>query len=386
MKTLFGALLTALLAAAAGGVPADTGDQRQQLEVLRSRISALQAHVEAKSGEQGELSRLLEESELRIGEAARNLRRLGVRLERQRARLDQLHTEQQAQSRALAMQRTTLARQVRAAYAMGRQERLKILLNQQNPATFSRVMVYYDYLSRARAQKMQLIRENIRRLEETEDTIVEEQRELAQLHDRRANELAAMQQSQEERRAIVVQLARELKDQRQQLERLQSDERDLQALLRGIEEALADIPVENPQQVAFAGLRGRLPWPAQGRIVGRFGAARLGSLVWDGVMISTPEGREVRAVHHGRVAFADWLRGFGLLLIVDHGDGYMTLYGHNQGLFKEVGDWVEVNEPIALVGTSGGRERAGVYFGIRHQGRPVDPAKWCRRPAGSQVG
>jgi septal ring factor EnvC (AmiA/AmiB activator) len=103
-------------------------------------------------------------------------------------------------------------------------------------------------------------------------------------------------------------------------------------------------------------------------------------------MISAPEGHEVRAVHHGRVAFADWLRGFGLLLIVDHGDGYMTLYGHNQSLFKEVGDWVDVNEPIALVGSSGGRERAGVYFGIRHQGRAVDPTRWCRRPTGGKVG
>jgi septal ring factor EnvC (AmiA/AmiB activator) len=103
-------------------------------------------------------------------------------------------------------------------------------------------------------------------------------------------------------------------------------------------------------------------------------------------MISAPEGREVRAVHHGRVAFADWLRGFGLLMIVDHGDGYMTLYGHNQSLFKEVGDWVGADEAIALVGNSGGRERSGVYFGIRFKGRPVNPTKWCRRLASGKVG
>jgi septal ring factor EnvC (AmiA/AmiB activator) len=112
----------------------------------------------------------------------------------------------------------------------------------------------------------------------------------------------------------------------------------------------------------------------------------VGELRWDGVLISAPEGQEVRAVHHGRVAFADWLRGFGLLLIIDHGDGYMTLYGHNQSLFKETGEWVEAGEPVALVGTSGGRARAGVYFGIRHQGRPVDPGAWCRASRGNRMG
>ena len=195
-----------------------------------------------------------------------------------------------------------------------------------------------------------------------------------------------MQRSQGQRRDVVARLTQELNDQSRQLDRLQSDERDLQTLITGLEEALADIPAEHPQQLAFVGLRGRLPWPASGRIVNRFGSPKLGALVWDGVMISAPEGREVRAVHHGRVAFADWLRGFGLMLIVDHGDGYMTLYGHNQSLFKEAGDWVEVGEPVALVGSSGGREQAGVYFGIRYQGRAVDPAKWCRRPTGSKVG
>ena len=204
--------------------------------------------------------------------------------------------------------------------------------------------------------------------------------------DEQAGQLLAMKTSQDQRRELVAKLTAELQDQGRQLARLQSDERELNALIKGLEQALADIPVEHPQQMQFAALRGRLPWPASGRIVSRFGTPRLGGLFWDGVMISAPEGREVRAVHHGRVAFADWLRGLGLLMIVDHGDGYMTLYGHNQSLFKEVGDWVEADEAIALVGSSGGRERAGVYFGVRFKGRPVDPAKWCRRMAGSKVG
>lgn len=381
-------LLFIILPGTLGGVLAAPAadQQREQLDALRSRISGLRSQMESKSGEKTELSRQLQDSEQQIGRLARKLRVLDGRLDRQRKRLGQLHDERLEQAQALSSQRQALARQVRAAYAMGRQERLKILLNQQDPATVSRVLVYYDYLSKARAQKMRLIRAHIERLAATEREILDEERKLARLREEQGQELAAMQRSQDMRREVVVKLTRELNDQSRQLDRLQTDERELETLISGIEEALADIPVEHPQEIDFAGLRGRLPWPASGRIVSRFGAPKLGSLVWDGVMIAAPEGREVRAVHHGRVAFADWLRGFGLLLIVDHGDGYMTLYGHNQSLFKEAGDWVEVNEPVALVGTSGGREHSGVYFGIRYQGRAIDPAKWCRRPTGNKVG
>lgn len=357
-----------------------------QLEALRERITGLRAEMRSKSGEKTELTRGLQSSEQQIGRLARKLRVLEGRLMRQGQLLNDLRDEQADQQRALAGQRAALAHQVRAAYAMGRQERLRILLNQQDPATVSRMMVYYDYLNRARAEKMRAIRQRMSDLAETEKDIQREELMLAQLHDEQQRELAALNRSQVERQAVVAQLTRELQDQGRQLDRLQTDERELKTLIRGLEEALADIPTEHPQQQRFARLRGQLPWPAAGRITYTFGAPKLGSLRWDGVMISAPEGREVRAVHHGRVAFADWLRGFGLLLIVDHGDGYMTLYGHNQSLFKEAGDWVDVNEPVALVGSSGGREQSGVYFGIRHQGRPINPAKWCRRPNGRTVG
>ena len=385
---LFSVLFVNLMLLLPAAVPAapDAQEQRNKLEALRSRIDGLRAEMQSKSGEKSQLSHQLQESEQEIGRLARRLRVLDGRLTRQRKRLQVLHTEQLAQNQSLEQQRHELGRQVRAAYAMGRQERLKILLNQQDPATVSRVMVYYDYLNRVRAQKMQAIRGHMQRLAATEREIASEEKNLAQLHEEQQAELAAMRLSQDRRQEVVARLTRELQDQGKQLDRLQTDERDLKTLISGLEQALSDIPAEHPQQAKFGGLRGQLPWPARGRISRRFGTPKLGSLVWDGVMISAPEGLEVRAVHHVRVAFAVWLRGFGLLLIVDHGDGYMTLYGHNQSLFKEAGDWVEVNEPIALVGSSGGREQAGVYFGIRHQGRPVNPARWCRRPTGRKVG
>ena len=385
---LFSTLLLGLALLSPTTVLATPGadEQRSRLEALRSRIDGLRSEMESKTGEKNQLSRQLQESERQIGRLARKLRVLDGRLSRQRKHLQGLRAELALQQRSLQQQRHELGRQVRAAYAMGRQERLKILLNQQDPATVNRVMVYYDYLNRERAQKMQAIRAHMQRLADTEREILDEERELGRLHDEQQTELAAMRDSQAQRQEVIARLTRELQDQGKQLDRLQTDERDLQTLIDGLEQALADIPAEHPQQASFGGLRGRLPWPARGRISKRFGTPRLGNLVWDGVMISAPEGNEVRAIHHGRVAFADWLRGFGLLLIVDHGDGYMTLYGHNQSLFKEVGDWVDVNEPIALVGSSGGREQAGVYFGIRHQGRAVNPARWCQRPTGGKVG
>jgi septal ring factor EnvC (AmiA/AmiB activator) len=378
-------VLLSILAGSSGS--AEDADARQaRLEAVRERIGGLQAQMQATTGQRSELTRSLQAAERQIGRLARRLRVLDGQLERQRERLLDLDAERLDHEDVLARQREALARQVRAAYAMGRQERLRILLNQQDPATVSRMMVYYDYLNRARATRMRAIRQRLDELAATEREIQREEASLARLREEQRTELAALNRNQVQRQTVVAQLTRELQEQGRRLDRLQTDERELETLIEGIEDVLADIPREPAERERFAGLRGRLPWPAAGQIRHGFGAPKLGSLRWDGVMISAPEGLEVRAVHHGRVAFADWLRGFGLLLIVEHGDGYMTLYGHNQTLFKEVGDWVEVNEPIALVGSSGGRAEAGVYFGIRHEGRPVNPAKWCRRPNGRTVG
>jgi septal ring factor EnvC (AmiA/AmiB activator) len=206
------------------------------------------------------------------------------------------------------------------------------------------------------------------------------------LQEKNQQEKLALEQSQSQRRQVVRALATELLSQGQEMAQLQRDEQELQDLLRGLREALSDIPPETDAAQHFAQRRGELGWPSSGRLAASYGQPKIGNLRWDGVMISAPEGREVRAVHAGRVAYADWLRGFGLLIIIDHGDGYMTLYGHNQSLFKETGDWVATDEAIAAVGNSGGREQTGVYFGIRYQGKPVDPVRWCRRGRGGRVG
>jgi len=365
---------------------ADVRNQERQLAQLRERIAALQERMRRARGQHTSLNRQLEESEQAIGRLARRLRVLRGRLERTNQRLDALHQQEATQQRALAEQRELLARQVRAAYAMGREEQLRILLSQQDPAAVTRVLAYYDYLNRERARRMTQIRERLQALAKTRAEIAHEQEHLRRLQAEQEERKLALEAQQQHRRAVIEQLAREIQGQDSELERLHKDEKQLQALLRGLQQALADIPVAPTEQTPFLRARGRLPWPLKGMIRKAFGDPKIGKLRWDGVMIGAPEGQEVHAIHAGRVAFADWLRGFGLLIIIDHGNGYMTLYGHNQSLFKEAGDWVEAGEPIAAAGNTGGRKETGVYFAIRHNGKPVNPIRWCRRPRGRRVG
>jgi septal ring factor EnvC (AmiA/AmiB activator) len=361
-------------------------EENQKLDRVRDHIKELMRRMDSVKGERGELTRRLQQSEQEIGALTRRLRVLAGQLQRQRKQLAELRHEEDSALARLELQRDALARQIRAAYVIGRQERLQLLLNQQDATKLNRVLTYYDYVNRARVQRMTLIRERLNELASIRTDITREEERLNGLLDKQRNELTALEQNRAGRLEVIRALGAQLEDQGQQLDRLRNNERQLQVLIKDIEQALMDIPAEVPGQQRFSERKGRLAWPAAGRLGARFGTKKVGSLRWDGVLIQTTEGREVKAVHHGRVAFADWLRGFGLLLIVDHGDGWMTLYGHNQSLFKEVGEWVQTDEPVALVGNSGGRRDAGVYFGIRHKGVAVDPLRWCRRPRGERVG
>lgn len=376
-------LLTAALSLClpfSGHLHADESDlPRDRLERLRGEIEHLSRVIAGKSEEKDTLKRLLAETDALIAGVNRRLRELDARLATQTALLDDLRAQRSGLAETLQRQRSILGRQIRAAYMMGRQEQIKLLLNQRDPSTVSRVMTYYDYVGRARAERMAEIRAQMQRLDDMARRIAAEERDLGALYDRQADELATLNGSQQTQRDLLTRLDAELADQGRRLARMQTDERELEALLRRLERDAVDQAMDNPAPTPFVERRGSLPWPAGGDIVHRYGTQRLGSLVWDGVMIAAPGGDEVRAVHHGRVAYADWLRGFGLLVIVDHGDGYLTLYGHNETLFKEVGDWVDEREPVALVGAGSGRQRPAIYFGIRYQGRSVNPSRWLGR-------
>ena len=380
-------LLLLTLLCLAQAVPGKDGiDAREdELNRIRGRIDRLQTELESSKDRQAGLNRELQAVERNIGRLARRLRVLAGTLRRQRARLEELRNRRGLQERELALQRTALAKQIRAAYAMGRQERIKILLNQQDPAMVSRVMVYYDYFNRARTERLALIERLITGVRETEREVNEETARLEELHRRELQQQAKLEQARQARQALIQTLNAEIRAKGRELDGLKRDERELRALLKQLEKGPAPAPADTLGK-PFRALKGRLPWPSKGRLSARFGAPKGAGLRWDGVMISAAEGQEVRAVHRGRVAFADWLRGFGLLLIIDHGDGYMTLYGHNQSLFKETGEWVEPGEVVGLVGNSGGQLKSGVYFSIRKKGRPINPKAWCRKISGNRIG
>ncbi|MCM8856872.1 MAG: peptidoglycan DD-metalloendopeptidase family protein [Candidatus Thiodiazotropha sp.] len=364
---------------------AEQSDQaaRAKLEQVKNRIHSLQGQLRSTKGKREEHSQALQQTEMQIGAFARRIRATEQSLKRQKRRLADLEGERADARLSLDQHRSSLERQIRAGYAMGRQEKLKILLNQQDPAVVSRVMVYYDYFNSARVDQMDEIKESLKQLKIIERDIAQEEQRLQQLLAKNHKQKQQLEAAQLGRKEIIASLNSRLKDKGQELDTLKSDEKQLRSLLSDIQQALSDIPLDPAAHVPFNSRKGKLPWPSRGKLMARFGSNRdVGKLKWDGVLIAAPEGQEVRAIHHGRVAFADWLRGFGLLLIIDHGDGYMSLYGHNQSLFKETGEWVEPGEVVAQVGNSGGRVTSGIYFGIRHNGQPKNPTQWCQRIKG----
>ncbi len=363
----------------------DAPDTHAQLEEINARIETLQETLGATRGLKQEAEQELERLERNVGSLTRDLLALDRRIADLNDALAQLRGVLAQQQQNLRAQQDVLRRQLHSAYVMGREERLKLLLRQEDPGVLSRVVAYYEYLSRARARRIDDIRQRVAALHSTERQIGEQREQLSVLREQRRSDREQLQVVRLRREVLLEELEQTLRGQGLQLDALRHDAVELQRLIDGLEQAEARAELKKNQPVATR--KGQLIWPVKGRLSARFGAPRAArGLSWDGVVISAPEGAEVSAVYHGRVAFADWLRGFGLLMILDHGDGYMSLYGFNQTLLKETGEWVDEGETIALVGDSGGRNHASLYFGIRHAGRPENPRQWCLRLRGSRTG
>lgn len=383
------ALLLLLLLAPSLACGASREEVTARLKEVQAKIAKVQARIESDRGRLGKLEGQLRHTERQIGATLQELRRIDAEKEALQAHLKSLRARRADQLLALEGQRRALAAQVRSAYLAGREAPLKLLLNQDDPAGVGRLLVYFDYLNRARAERIAAVEATLQDLRRTEREIATQTAALDRAREDGERRRAELVTRKAEREKLVASLRREIRRQGQVLESLRGDEQQLQELLASLAKVLADIPQDPEKHQPFAQLKGRLAWPVAGRLEARFGEARgHGELTWRGVLIATREGSPVHAVSHGRVAFADWMRGFGLLLILDHGDGYMSLYGHNQGLYKTTGDWVEAGEVIGVAGSSGGLDRPGLYFEIRRDGRPVDPALWCSRPlkvAGSEA-
>ncbi len=364
----------------------ELGQKEHELQQLRGQIESLQSDLVDSELRHSELIEELRASEQRLGQSARHLRVLKGRLGQQRERLAVLQEQRRSKLKELDLQREALGRQLRAAYAMGRQERIKILLNQQDPAIVSRMMVYYDYFNRARTSQMEQINKVMEALDRMSEEIGLEEQRLRELQTRELEETESLAEIRVLRQQVLTALGSDIRNKDQELQGLKKSEGQLQKLIEQLQDVWIDQMLDAEVSTPFETRKGKLHWPAKGRLTARFGTRKAGNLKWDGVVIAAPDGMEVKAVHHGRVAFADWLQGFGLLLIIDHGNGYLSLYGHNQSLFKDTGDWVVQGEPVASVGRSGGNANSGVYFGIRHKGKAVNPRSWCLRGKGNRVG
>jgi septal ring factor EnvC (AmiA/AmiB activator) len=379
-------LLLPALALSAGTIqrdaPAERSVKRQAKETellqLRERIASLRGELNKVRTRYDSLREELRGVEQAVSRISDELRGLDDSLAEQARRLGALQKRRQDLEGSIAQQRRYLEQQIRAAYAMGRQEYLKILLNQEDPATLGRALTYYDYLNRARSERITALLDTVRQLEGVRRDIEAETTRLGQLREQQRLRKVELERNREARGELLAQMEQELNSKDRRLKGLLNDEKELESLILALAQALEDIPAEPGNHRPFGKMRGKLPWPARGRIVERFGSTRLGSLQWQGVVIGAKEGVPVRAVSHGRVAFADWMRGYGYLLIIDHGGGYMSLYGHNQSLHKDVGDWVSAGDTIATIGSSGGNDRSGLYFEIRRDGKPQNPSRWCR--------
>ncbi|MCZ6561262.1 MAG: peptidoglycan DD-metalloendopeptidase family protein [Gammaproteobacteria bacterium] len=378
MKLRYLFLAAGLLLLTAIASAQDAGDKEQELAELRAAIATLSSTLQADREKRDYAQAGLRKAELEVSAARKLLRKTSHEVSASRARQISLAAEQKEQRTALGHHRQELGRQLRAAYISGRQERIRLLLNQENPAALGRIMTYYGYLTEQRTALLQIVEQGLARLRRLDRSAEEETGRLVGLERRRQKELARLDKASQERAVVVASLERQISSDGRQLENMQNQERELEQLLNSLRRALEEFPmvVKDP----FAGRKGSLAWPLRGRLINDFGQPRAGGrLSWQGVTLGAERGTEVRAVYHGRVAFADWLPGLGMLMVIEHGDGFMSLYGHNESLYREVGDWVEAGESIGIVGDSGGKLVPALYFEIRRGVKPLNPHHWLGR-------
>jgi len=371
------ATATARPVPARAATPDDPAEARERIEQLKQAISEVRAQLEADRRERDQASARLAQLEQRIATAAGRIDALDSRIERTRARLDELAARREELSAALARHRDTLAAQLRAAHRLGRQPALRLLLRQEQPGQIARTLGYYGYFNRARLDAIERARTLVTQLARVTEQTRAAERRLEGSRDELATQRGELEQARARRRKLLAELKARIAERGDELDRLQARRQRLGELLKELESVVGDLPAAPLEEQPFDTRTGALPWPAQGALRARFGAARAeGRMQWRGLVIDAPVGSPVEAVYYGRVVFADWLEGFGQLLIVDHLDGYLSLYGYNQRLLRSTGDWVKPGETIARVGASGGQDSPGLYFEIRNGGQPVNPLDW----------
>jgi murein hydrolase activator len=361
-------------------VYAATKDQtEQELKQLKTKIQKLKQIIDVKLDSKSQYGNQLKKIEIKVSALLQKVRSINTSIKRTQSELKALRSTRLKHQKQLSSENNLLARQVYSAYTLGRQQKLKLLFSQQNAGQLQRNLVYFEYLTNARSNLISRVEDNIQSIIDTENSIHQKQAKLELQQNKLKQEKQSLEKDRKKRKSIIATLDSQLKKQGKFLDQLKNDEADLQKLITSIGDVLMDAPEPELSQLSFGKLRGKLAWPVSGKVRKLFGYQKpLSNLKWQGIIIEAKLGEHVRSVSRGRVAFADWLRGFGYLVIVDHGNTYMSLYGHNEALFKSTGDWVESGDIIASTGNSGGQSKSGLYFEIRKKGKPQNPTRWCR--------
>lgn len=375
-------VLALALALVLGATPLHARDDvtPEQVAALKKRISSIDNWLKDAEKDRSSLERQLATTEQRISELTWERRNLRQQADEQQQKLDELRLQESQLAESLEKQRESLKKQIRAAWMEGGAPALKILLNEIEPGQIARTLTYYEYLSKDTVGRLEAFQKSLRELKTARAAVQASRTELAKTEadlDQRQQQLT---ETRAEREQTLVALKQDIRSRRSERDDLEADRKRLEQLLEEVQQAIASIPSPNESR-PFKSLRNKLPWPAQGRVVTNYGAAYAdGKLRRSGLIMNTAENAEVTAVHYGRVVFANWLRGFGLMTIIDHGDGYMTLYGHSSSLFTAPGDWVQAGETIAVAGRTGGTDDPAVYFEVRQNGKPVNPRSWLGKP------
>lgn len=356
-----------------------SSEQREKLAELQAELRARQQVLENSKASAQELENVLRASELDIAKVAKALALTKESLDGVKQEQSVLQTEQSELKTAIRKQQSLLSSQLKSAFMAGHYDYAKMLFYQEDARNFERVITYYQYVAKARQKEIENFRGNVARLEEVNEALVEKAQSLLSLQKEQENQRAVLVTRQEDRKVTLKKINRTIASENQKIASLQADEKALRDAIEA-----ARIAAERAAREAkvsldgLAKLKGKLNTPVDGRVRNLFGNRRQGQVRWKGIIIDGAEGAPVTTIAPGRVLYADWLRGFGLVSIIDHGDGYMSVYGHNQALLKQAGDEVRRGERIALVGRSGGQEYPNLYFEIRHKGKALNPRTWFK--------
>lgn len=380
-RARFKPLMLGICLLSAFSVPVQANDQAE-LDALKQEIADLKKWLNQAAEDKDNLVSGIQATDKDISELSKKVEQTRRLLEEEQARLKKLQRDQLQLTELQSRYRAQLTQQIQAAHRMGNDSPIKLLLSQENPQQAQRMMTYFGYFNRARTEQISTTIEELDQLENIKETIQAQQRTLESTHQQLARESEQLNRQRKKQQTLLVQLQHRIDSSQQTLSTKEADRDRLERLLQEVRTLVAkrEQNATASDGRPFSQLKGKLQSPVKGRIKAAWGKPiKDGVGKWEGWLIHAPENTEVKAVHQGQVVYSDWLNGFGMLVLIDHGQDYLSLYAHNQALYYEVGSWVYQGDTVATVGRSGGLEQTGLYFEIRHKGIPLDPAAWLKR-------